>query len=117
MNGRIAFESLDDPNIYVDDIHVTADKVDSIVYAGTGGYGIYNNPSSRKWQHLGRTLGGSWWSAWDRRMYQFSSLLFAPYVQGKVYYGHFLGGFFISEDDGHTWKDSSLGLETMACSP
>jgi len=110
LYGSIAFESLDDSKIYVDDIHVTVDKVDSVVYAGTGGYGIYSNPSSEKWQNLGRTLGSGWWSAWERRMYQFSSILFDPDVPGRVYYGHFPSGFFISEDNGHTWKDSSLGL-------
>ena len=36
--------------------------------------------------------------------------MFDPDVPGKVYYGHFPGGFFISEDNGHTWKDSSLGM-------
>ncbi len=43
-------------------------------------------------------------------MYQFSSLLFDPDIPGKVYYGHFPSGFFISEDNGHSWRDSSLGL-------
>ena len=111
LNGRIAFESFDNSKVYVDDINVTVDKVDSVVYVGTAGYGIYKlNPISKKWQNLGRTLGGGWWSAWDRRMYQFSSILFDPDIPGRIYYGHFPGGFFISEDSGKTWKDSSLGL-------
>jgi len=109
LNGGINFESLPNSKIYVDDVHVTVDKIGSVVYAGTGGYGIYNNPSN-KWQNLGRTLGSGWWSAWERRMYQFSSILFDPDTPGRVYYGHFPSGFFISEDYGHTWKDSSLGL-------
>jgi photosystem II stability/assembly factor-like uncharacterized protein len=111
LNGRIAFESLDDSKIYVDDIHVTVDKkVDTTVYAGTAGYGLYVLYPQSKWQNLGRTLGGGWWSPWERRMYQFSSILFDPDVPGRVYYGHFPSGFFISEDNGKTWKDSSLGL-------
>jgi len=110
LNGNINFESLPDSRVYVDDVHVTLDKVDSVVYVGTGGYGIYNNPSSKNWQNLGRTLGGGWWTPWERRMYQFSSILFDPDTPGRVYYGHFPSGFFISDDSGHTWKDSSLGL-------
>jgi len=111
LNGKIAFETLDDSKVYVDDIHVTADKIDSVLYAGTGGYGLYEfNPSSKEWQILGGTFGSGFWTAWDRRMYQFSSILFDTDVPGKVYYGHFPSGFFISEDDGHTWRDSSLGL-------
>jgi len=111
LNGQIAFESLDDSRVYVDDINVTVDRGDSVVYAGTAGYGLYQlNPITKKWQNLGRTLGSGWWSAWDRRMYQFSSLLFDPDVPGKIYYGHFPSGFFISEDNGKTWKDSSLGI-------
>lgn len=111
LNGKIAFESLPDSKIYIDDIAVTIVSIDSILYAGTGGYGVYEfNPTSKKWQNLGKSFGGGWWSPWERRMYQFSSLLFDPDVPGKVYYGHFPSGFFISEDNGHTWSDSSLGL-------
>ena len=111
LNGRIAFESLDNSKVYVDNVNVSAEKGESVVYAGTAGYGLYKlNPVTEKWQNLGRTLGGGWWSAWDRRMYQFSSILFDPDIPGRVYYGHFPGGFFISEDNGKTWKDSSLGL-------
>jgi photosystem II stability/assembly factor-like uncharacterized protein/predicted secreted protein len=111
LNGAIAFETLDDSHVYVDDVYVTIDPIDSLVYAGTAGYGIYRlNPTDKKWQNLGRTLGDGWWSAWDRRMYQFSSILFDPDVPGKVYYGHFPSGFFISEDNGHTWNASNLGI-------
>jgi len=112
LNGGINFESLPDSKVYVDDIRVTLDKKsDTVVYAGTAGYGLYQlATSAKKWQNLGRTLGSGWWSPWERRMYQFSSILFDPDVSGKVYYGHFPGGFFISEDNGKTWKDSSLGL-------
>lgn len=112
LNGKIAFESFDNSKIFVDDIRVTADKkADTVVYAGTAGYSIYRlNPSTKKWENLGRTMGTGWWSVWDRRMYQFSSIMFDPDIPGRVYYGHFPSGFFISEDNGHTWKDSSLGL-------
>lgn len=111
LNGRIAFESLDDSTVYVDDVNVTPEKGESLVYAGTAGYGLYKlDPVTKKWGNLGRTLGSGWWTPWDRRMYQFSSLLFDSDVPGRIYYGHFPGGFFISEDNGKTWKDSSLGL-------
>ncbi len=111
LNGRIAFESLPDSKIRVDDVAVTIDSADSEIYAGTAGYGIYKfNHTSKEWQNLGNTLGSGFWSPWERRMYQFSSILFDPDVPGKIYYGHFPSGFFISEDNGHTWRDSSLGL-------
>jgi photosystem II stability/assembly factor-like uncharacterized protein len=111
LYGGVAFESLPDSKVYVDDVQVTTDTIETAVYAGTAGYGIYKlDTSGNKWQSLGRTLGTGWWSAWDRRMYQFSSMLFDPDVPGKIYYGHFPSGFFISEDNGRTWKDSSLGL-------
>ncbi|KPJ57189.1 hypothetical protein AMJ49_01075 [Parcubacteria bacterium DG_74_2] len=111
LNGRIGFESHPDSKVYVDDVQVTPERVDSVLYAGTAGYGLYKfYPATKKWQNLGRTLGIGWWSAWDRRMYQFTSILFDPDIPGRVYLGHFPSGFFISEDNGHTWKDSSLGL-------
>ncbi len=109
--GFIAFETLDDSQVLIDDVHVTVAPSGAQVYAGTAGYGIYKlEPSTMNWRNLGRTLGSGYWSPWERRMYQFSSLLFDPDIPGKVYYGHFPGGFFISEDSGHSWKDSSLGL-------
>ncbi len=82
------------------------------VYAGTAGYGVYIlKRGTKEWQHTGRPVPrGFWWPVWDRRIYQFSSILFDPDVPGKIYYGHFPSGFFISEDNGKTWKDSSLGL-------
>jgi len=111
LKGNIAFETLDDSNIYVDDVKVNIAHKDTLVYVGTGGYGVYQlDPSIGKWENLGRSIGGGWWSPWERRMYQFSSLLFDPDIPGKVYYGHFPSGFFISEDNGHTWVDSSLRL-------
>jgi photosystem II stability/assembly factor-like uncharacterized protein len=111
LNGKIAFESHPDSRIRVDDVKVTIDSPGIYLYVGTGGYGIYKfDPISRKWQNLGDTFGSGWWSPWERRMYQFSSILFDPDVPGKVYYGHFPSGFFISEDNGHTWEDSGLGL-------
>jgi photosystem II stability/assembly factor-like uncharacterized protein len=110
FNGAIAFEPLSDSLVYVDDVRVQVDPTD-LVYAGTGGYGVYKlDLATKKWQNLGRTLGIGWWTPWERRMYQFSSILFDPEVPGRVYLGHFPSGFFISDDNGHTWRDSSLGL-------
>ncbi len=111
LSGSIAFETLDSSHVYVDDVYVSLESADSVVYAGTGGYGLYRlDPTIKQWHNLGKTLGGGYWSPWERRMYQFSSILFDPDVAGRVYYGHFPSGFFISEDNGHTWRDSSLGL-------
>jgi photosystem II stability/assembly factor-like uncharacterized protein len=110
LKGEIAFEPLSDSLVYVDDVKVQIDPT-NLVYAGTGGYGVYQcDPENKEWQNLGRTLGSGWWTPWERRMYQFSSMLFDPEVPGRIYLGHFPSGFYISEDNGYTWKDSSLGL-------
>lgn len=111
LQGAIAFETLPNSRALVDDVSVQAKQAGSQVYCGTAGYGIYKlNSATLEWQNMGRTLGIGYWSPWERRMYQFASILFDPDVAGKVYYGNFPGGFFISEDNGHTWRDSSLGL-------
>jgi photosystem II stability/assembly factor-like uncharacterized protein len=110
LYGAIGFESLDESQIYLDNVNVTIDST-SEVYAGTAGYGIYKfDYYNGEWKNLGRTLGTGWWHVWDRRMYQFCSIVFDPIIPEKLYLGVFPSGFFISEDNGHTWKDSSLGL-------
>jgi photosystem II stability/assembly factor-like uncharacterized protein len=110
LNGKIGFESFDESQVFIDDINVTLYPT-SEVYVGTGGYGIYKFDNSiGKWQNLDRTLGIGWWHIWDRRMYQFCSLLFDPLKPGKMYLGVFPSGFFVSEDNGYSWRDSSLGL-------
>jgi photosystem II stability/assembly factor-like uncharacterized protein len=111
-NGAISYESLSDNlPIYVDDVNVTNIKDFCLAYIGTGGWGVYKyDQGSNQWQNMGRTLGLGWWSTWERRMYQFSSIVFDPSTPGRVYLGHFPGGFFISQDGGHSWKDSSIGL-------
>ncbi len=81
------------------------------VFAGTNGYGVYRfNKDSKNWTHLKKPLGEGKWAAWDRRLYQYSAILFDPNVEGRIYLGQFPGGFFISEDNGASWKCSSLGL-------
>ncbi|MCW4041915.1 MAG: hypothetical protein NWE83_14335, partial [Candidatus Bathyarchaeota archaeon] len=110
-HGAIAFETLDDSHVYVDQIKVTHERGELALFAATNGYGIYKfNTEEMKWKNLGRTIGTGWWTAWERRMYQFSSLLFDPDIPGNVYLGHFPSGFFISHDNGKNWTDSSLGL-------
>ena len=111
VSGSIAFETVDDSRVRIDRVRVAHGRGQTQVHAGTGGYGIYElDASGRRWRHLGRTLGTGWWAPWDRRMYQFSSLLFDPNVEGTIYYGHFPGGFFVSRDGGRSWRDSSVGL-------
>lgn len=111
LSGAIAFESLDDSKVTVDDVRVKPAQKPAQPYVGTAGYGLYRlETPERPWRHLGRPLGFGWWSPWERRMYQFSSLLFDPLEQDTVYYGHFPGGFFISKDGGRSWADSSVGL-------
>ena len=106
-------ETWEDLNEGLQTLDILSLKIDtdSEVYVGTGGYGIYKfDQYSREWENLGRTLGTGWWHVWDRRMYQFCSLIFDPITPGKVYLGIFPSGFFTSEDNGYTWVDSSLGL-------
>jgi photosystem II stability/assembly factor-like uncharacterized protein len=110
FSGNICFETFEGSIVQVDDVKVQAAPTEN-VYAGTGGYGIYKfDSASGTWVNLGRTLGISYWTTWERRMYQFSSILFDPAIPGRVYLGHFPGGFFVSNDSGQTWKDSSIGL-------
>ena len=111
-HGAIAYESMiDNSPVYIDSINVTSTKENTVVYVGTGGYGMYALAQKvGKWDNLERTVGTGYWTAWERRMYQFSSLVFDPTTPGTVYLGHFPGGFFISRDNGHTWQDSSVGL-------
>jgi len=109
-SGSVAFESLDNSNVYIDNVEVILEQDETTkVYAGTAGYGLYAS-DGEEWGNQGRTLGSGFWSAWDRRMYQFGSIKFDPVLQDKVYFGHFPGGFYSSEDGGKSWKDSSLGL-------
>jgi photosystem II stability/assembly factor-like uncharacterized protein len=68
------------------------------------------NWTTERWTHLGRPIGIGQWAAWERRLYQYTALLFDPDIEGKVYLGQFPGGFFISEDNGETWECSSAGL-------
>lgn len=84
---------------------------DGTLLAGTAGHGVYRLPPGKKtWRHLGRPVGIGEWKAWDRRLYQYSALLFDPFMPGRVFLGHFPGGFFISDDDGRTWRSSNLGV-------
>ncbi len=84
---------------------------DGSLFAGTAGYGAYRlRAGAKKWQHLGHTVGFGEWTAWDRRLYQYSALLFDPAQPGRIMLGHFPGGFFISDDDGHSWRSSNVGI-------
>lgn len=84
---------------------------DGSVFAGSNGYGVYAlNKQTRTWTHLNRTTGFGEWAPWERRLYMYTALLFDPTTQGRIYMGNFPGGFFVSNDDGQTWKCSSLGL-------
>jgi photosystem II stability/assembly factor-like uncharacterized protein len=84
---------------------------DGSVYAGTNGYGVYTmEQGGDEWTHMGRPIGFGRWAPWERRLYQYSAVLFDPDVQGTIYLGHFPGGFFVSEDDGRSWRCSTDGL-------
>jgi photosystem II stability/assembly factor-like uncharacterized protein len=80
------------------------------VFAGTGGYGLYvYDGVAQAWAPVGG-VGFGEWHVWERRLYQYSSLLFAPDDPDTLYLGHFPGGFFVSEDRGESWRSQSLGL-------
>lgn len=84
---------------------------DGSVFAGSNGYGVYAlNKETRTWTQMNRTTGFGQWAPWERRLYMYTALLFDPTTQGRIYLGNFPGGFFVSNDDGQTWKCSSLGL-------
>jgi photosystem II stability/assembly factor-like uncharacterized protein len=84
---------------------------DGTVYIGTNGYGVYVwRESLSHWEFMGRCIGVGEWAPWERRLYQYSAVLFDADIPGVIYYGNFPGGFFISEDNGKSWSCSSLGL-------
>jgi photosystem II stability/assembly factor-like uncharacterized protein len=84
---------------------------DGSVYAGTNGYGVYLlDEANGTWTDLERLFGIGRWAAWERRLYQYSALMFDPDEEGRIYLGHFPGGFFVSEDDGASWRTAGLGL-------
>jgi len=84
---------------------------DGSVFAGSNGYGVYAlNKQTRTWTHMNRTTGFGQWASWERRLYQYTAMLFDPTTPSRIYMGSFPGGFFVSDDDGQTWQCSSLGL-------
>jgi photosystem II stability/assembly factor-like uncharacterized protein len=110
-SGAIAFESLDDSVVAIDSLRVEHAAGSARMFAGTGGYGLYeSDPATSSWASAGPTFGIAWWAPWERRMYQFSSVVFDREVEGRVYLGHFPSGFFVSDDGGSSWRDSSVGL-------
>ncbi|MFC1768538.1 hypothetical protein ACFLZX_02130, partial [Nanoarchaeota archaeon] len=81
------------------------------LYVGSNGYGLYKfNEYSNLWENLGRSNSGGFWAPWERRMYQFISILFDPDIDGRIYWGSFPSGVFISEDDGESWYESNAGV-------
>jgi photosystem II stability/assembly factor-like uncharacterized protein len=84
---------------------------DGSAYAGTNGYGVYLlDGTDETWISLGRPIGIGRWAPWERRLYQYIAIMFDPDVKGRVYMGNFPGGFFVSEDDGASWRCAGLGL-------
>ena len=84
---------------------------DGTPYVGTNGYGMYlYDKVKATWVHMQRVTGVGKWKVWERNMYQYSAFLFDPNTKDRLYLGHFPGGFYISEDGGKSWKNSSLGL-------
>ncbi len=109
--GAIAFESLDDSVVAIDSLRVEHAAGSERMFAGTGGYGLYeSDPATSSWASAGPTFGVAWWAPWERRMYQFSSIVFDREVEGRLYLGHFPSGFFVSDDGGSSWRGSSVGL-------
>ncbi len=81
------------------------------VFAGTNGYGLYLwDDDNQTWSNLGRPIGIGRWAPWERRLYQYIAIMFDPDIEGRVYMGHFPGGFFVSDDHGASWRCAGLGL-------
>jgi photosystem II stability/assembly factor-like uncharacterized protein len=109
-NGGIEWAHVNDGLTTLDIMSIDITENGS-VFVGTNGYGVYRfNEDSQDWVHLGKPIGIGEWAAWERRLYQYSALMFDPYIEGRIYLGQFPGGFFISEDNGMTWRCSSSGL-------
>ncbi len=84
---------------------------DGSLLAGTAGHGVYRLPrGATTWRHLGDAIGIGEWPTWDRRLYQYSALLFDRADPARLFLGHFPGGFFVSPDGGRTWRSSNLGV-------
>jgi len=110
LNAGRNWEGIND-NLTTKDVLSIDVTENGTVFIGTNGYGIYRfNNDSLNWTHLDRPIGTGQWVAWERRLYQFSALMFDPKINGRAYLGQFPGGFFISEDNGETWECSSSGL-------
>lgn len=92
-----------------DNVEIAYGGDEPVLYAGTNGYGVFEWKDGA-WSWLNNPFGGGYWDTWDRRIYQFGSFRFDPDRKGVIYLGHFPGGFFVSEDGGRSWKDSSAGL-------
>ncbi|MFH2021144.1 MAG: hypothetical protein ABIJ34_07020 [archaeon] len=85
--------------------------INSQVYAGTSGYGIYKlDRIKKKWVSQEPTYSPGFWDIWDRRRYFFSSMLFDSENKNRIYMGNFPSGFFVSNNAGKDWEDSSLGI-------
>jgi photosystem II stability/assembly factor-like uncharacterized protein len=109
-DGALSWEALNDGLNSLDVLSlVVAD--DGTPFVGTGGYGVYfYDEGEGGWRHMQRVTGFGEWAPWERRLYQYSALLFDAEVADRVFLGHFPGGFFVSDDGGHSWQASSLGL-------
>jgi photosystem II stability/assembly factor-like uncharacterized protein len=113
------YKSSDDGNTWInmssglDTLDVLSLEINEngTIFAGTAGYGVYfYNATKGEWIHMGWNTGQGDWEAWGRAIYQYTAFLFDPDVDGKIYMGHFPGGFFISEDHGQSWKSSCSGI-------
>jgi photosystem II stability/assembly factor-like uncharacterized protein len=76
------------------------------LYASVAGYGVYQLEGN-EWKHMGDPKGSGYWSPWQRRMYQFSSLRIG---KEDILLGHFPSGSFKSPDRGITWHDTGMGM-------
>jgi photosystem II stability/assembly factor-like uncharacterized protein len=81
------------------------------VYVGSNGYGLYFlRDGDEEWTNMRAPFGIGRWAPWERRLYQYIAFMFDPDVEGRLYMGHFPGGFFVSEDNGASWRTAGIGL-------
>jgi photosystem II stability/assembly factor-like uncharacterized protein len=102
-------EAIDGPST---DVRVLARAADGALYAGTRGYDVLTRDPSGRWQPTTPPVSekGVYWPAWDRPLYQYTSILIDPDDPQRMWIGTFPMGMFKSTDGGETWVERNAGF-------
>lgn len=101
-----------DKGLPTKDVFTLAISSDGELYAGTRGYGVFSfNRATKSWTQK-RSLSnfGSFWSTWERPLYQYSDMIIDPNNPNNIYLASFPTGMFKSIDGGLTWTESNIGF-------